>query len=66
MERLDMEKMENLVGGSDYCDTAWLLLSGGGFQGSDELYLILAESYIILPICWTKSISCYLKSAGRI
>ncbi|MCH7397790.1 hypothetical protein MM236_07315 [Belliella sp. DSM 107340] len=45
METLDMEKMENLVGGSDYCDTAWLLLSGGGFQGSDELYWILADSY---------------------
>ncbi|MGY6544063.1 hypothetical protein [Arthrospiribacter ruber] len=45
MERLDMEKMENLVGGSDYCDTAWLLLSGGGFQGSNELYELLIDSY---------------------
>lgn len=45
MERLDMEKMEDLVGGSDYCDTAWLLLSGGGFQGSDELYQLLIQSY---------------------
>jgi hypothetical protein len=45
MEALSLEKMESLVGGYDYCDTAWLLLSGGGFQGSDELYLILADSY---------------------
>lgn len=45
MERLDMEKMEDLVGGSDYCDSAYILLYGGGFQGSDELYLLLADSY---------------------
>jgi len=47
MEALSLEKMESLVGGSDYCDTAWLLLSGGGFQGSDALYLSLATSYAI-------------------
>ncbi|AFL86100.1 hypothetical protein Belba_3608 [Belliella baltica DSM 15883] len=45
MERLDMEKMENLVGGSDYCDTAWLLISSGGFQGDNDLYMILVNSY---------------------
>lgn len=45
MEALSLEKMESLVGGSGYCDTAWVLLSGGGFPGSDELYLILADSY---------------------
>ncbi|ERM82901.1 hypothetical protein P872_05495 [Rhodonellum psychrophilum GCM71 = DSM 17998] len=45
MEALSLEKMESLVGGSNYCDTAWILLSGGGFQGSDELYLLLASSY---------------------
>lgn len=45
MEALSLEKMESLVGGSDYCDTAWVLLSGGGFQGSDELYMLLVRSY---------------------
>ncbi|GHB43244.1 hypothetical protein [Mongoliitalea lutea] len=45
MEQLNMDQMENLVGGSDYCDHAWLLLSGGGFQGDSELYLLLVRSY---------------------
>lgn len=26
MEALSLEKMESLVGGSNYCDTAWILL----------------------------------------
>jgi hypothetical protein len=45
MEGLSLEKMVSLVGCSDYCDTAWILLSGGGFQGSDDLYMLLVRSY---------------------
>jgi hypothetical protein len=46
MERLTIDQMENLVGGNDYCDTAELLLFGGGFQGSNELYMILFNSWV--------------------
>ena len=38
MERLDIEKMENLVGGSDYCENLLIILTGGNFQGSDAEY----------------------------
>jgi hypothetical protein len=45
MEQLNIDQMENLVGGSDYCDHARLLLSGGGFQGDSDLYQLLIDSY---------------------
>jgi hypothetical protein len=38
--------MENLVGGNDYCERAELLLFGGGFHGSNELYMILFNSWV--------------------
>lgn len=38
MGRLDMEKIENLVGGSDYCSILLMTLTEGNFQGSTELY----------------------------
>jgi hypothetical protein len=37
MEKLTNDQMENLVGGSDYCDNLWTIISGGQFQGSNEL-----------------------------
>ncbi|MCH6201780.1 hypothetical protein MMU07_19525 [Aquiflexum sp. LQ15W] len=38
MEALSLEKMESLVGGSDYCTNLGTILFGGQFQGSLELY----------------------------
>lgn len=31
--------MGNLVGGNDYCDNLWTMLTGGNYQGSDELMI---------------------------
>lgn len=45
MEKLTNDQMENLVG-AGYCEDAATLLWGGGFQGSDELWLILYDSYV--------------------
>jgi hypothetical protein len=33
MEKLTIDQMENLVGGSDYCDNLWIMLNGGNYQG---------------------------------
>ena len=40
-----MEKMENLVGGSDYCTNLGTILFGGQFQGSLELYDFALDMY---------------------
>lgn len=51
MEKLTNDQMENLVGGGEdvgggtYCTTAYLLLFGGGFEGTDEAYLILYNTW---------------------
>ncbi|GMQ30885.1 hypothetical protein KUV23_10815 [Algoriphagus marincola] len=45
MEKLTNDQMENLVG-SGYCEDAELLLFGGGFQGSDELWLLLYDTWV--------------------
>jgi len=45
MERLEMEKMENLVGGSDYCENLGASLFGGQFQGSLDLFEFAMEMY---------------------
>ncbi|MHA7129042.1 hypothetical protein [Algoriphagus namhaensis] len=39
--------MENLVGGNDYCQNMWTILSGGQFQGDNDL-LALAAHYFDL------------------
>ncbi len=44
MEKLTNDQMENLVG-TGYCEDAYTLLFGGGFQGSDQLWLILYDSW---------------------
>jgi hypothetical protein len=46
MEKLTIDQMENLLVGNDYYETAELLLFGGGFQGSDQLWLVLYDSYV--------------------
>lgn len=45
MKTLSIEKMENIEGGSVYCDNMWTVLTGGNFQGSNELYLSAWEAY---------------------
>lgn len=39
MEALSLEKMESLVGGSDYCTNLLAILIGGNYQGTDAQYL---------------------------
>lgn len=46
MEKLTNDQMENLVGGNPYCEHAEILLFGGGFQGSQEAYLALFDSWV--------------------
>lgn len=38
MKKLTNDQMENLVG-TGYCGDLWTIISGGQFQGSDELYI---------------------------
>jgi hypothetical protein len=38
MEKLTNDQMENLMGGSEYCQNMYTVIFGGGFQGSDELF----------------------------
>ncbi len=45
MVKLTIDQMENLVG-TGYCADAAVLLFGGGFQGSDQLWLVLYDSYV--------------------
>lgn len=45
MGKLTNDQMENLVGGSDYCNNLWTIISGGQFQGSNELYIQAVRWY---------------------
>jgi len=38
MKKMTNEQMEMIQGGSDYCNNMWTILTGGEFQGSDDLY----------------------------
>ena len=46
MEKLTIDQMENLVGGNTFCEHAYILLYGGGFQGTNEQYLLLWDNYV--------------------
>jgi hypothetical protein len=39
MEKLTIDQMENLVGGNEYCANMYTVIFGGGFQGSNELFM---------------------------
>lgn len=45
MEKLTIDQMENLVGGSDYCANMYTVLFGGGFQGSDDLFMAAVQYF---------------------
>lgn len=47
MEKLTNDQMENLVG-AGYCEDMSMILFGGGFQGSDELWLATYDIYVRL------------------
>ena len=44
MKKLEVSKMEVIEGGG-YCGNMWAVLTGGNFQGSNELYLFAWEMY---------------------
>ena len=46
MEQLNIDQMENLIGGSDYCTNLGTILFGGQFQGSLELFEFAVSMWI--------------------
>ncbi|WP_035468085.1 hypothetical protein [Algoriphagus mannitolivorans] len=53
MEKLTNDQMENLVGGNDYCQNMWTILSGGQFQGSNELLEMAVQYFDQYCSDWT-------------